>query len=88
MKADERFTAGSPAITREIALYLAAFFATIAGSALAAELDLSWPAAIRLLAYIADAQDWTEHGSSVNGAWLTDGGKEALANLRKPEYAQ
>ena len=55
MKSDERFMAGSPAITREIAVYLAAFFATIAGSALAAELDLSWPAAIRLLASIAGA---------------------------------
>lgn len=55
MKADERFMAGSPAITREIALYLAVFFATIAGSALAAEFDLSWPAAIRLLASITGA---------------------------------
>lgn len=54
-KADERYLAGSPAITREIAIYLAAFFATIAGSALAAELDLSWPAAIRLLASLTGA---------------------------------
>ena len=40
-----------------------------------------------LLAYIADAAGWTEHGGSVGGAWLTDGGREALANLRTPEYA-
>lgn len=39
-----------------------------------------------LLAYIADAAGWTEHGGSVFGAWLTDDGDEALANLRKPEY--
>lgn len=35
-----------------------------------------------LLAYIADGLDWTEHGGSVGGAWLTDEGKEAMANLR------
>lgn len=40
-----------------------------------------------LMAYIADGLDWTEHGSSIYGAWLTDDGKEALANLRRPEYA-
>lgn len=34
-----------------------------------------------LLAYIADALDWTEHGGSVGGAWLTVDGREALANL-------
>ena len=51
-KPDERFMAGSPAITREITLYLAAFFATIAGSALAAEFDLSWSGAIRALTAI------------------------------------
>ena len=41
-----------------------------------------------LMAYIADSLDWTEHGGSVVGAWLTDDGKEALANLRTPEYVQ
>lgn len=35
-----------------------------------------------LLAYIADDLDWTEHGGSVGGAWLTDDGKQAMANLR------
>jgi len=44
--------------------------------------DVFW-----MLAYIADEQGWTEHGSSVVGAWITDDGKEALANLRRPEYA-
>lgn len=44
--------------------------------------DVYW-----LMAYIADELDWTEHGSSVVGAWLTEDGKEALANLRKPVYA-
>ncbi|HYF46707.1 MAG TPA: hypothetical protein VD926_10895 [Acidimicrobiales bacterium] len=38
-----------------------------------------------LLAYIADALGWTEHGGSVGGAWLTDDGREAMANLaRRP----
>lgn len=37
--------------------------------------------AVLLLAYIADALRWTEHGSSVGGAWLTDDGRKALANL-------
>lgn len=35
-----------------------------------------------LLAYIADDLAWTEHGSSVFGAWLTDDGKQALSNLQ------
>lgn len=35
-----------------------------------------------LLAYIADSLGWTEHGGGVGGSWLTDDGKEALANLR------
>lgn len=30
------------------------------------------------LAYIADYLEWTDHGGSVGGAWLTDIGKEAL----------
>lgn len=34
-----------------------------------------------LLAYIADELEWTEHGGSVGGAWLTDDGKEAMRNL-------
>lgn len=35
----------------------------------------------RLLAYIADDLGWTEHGTSIDYPWLTDAGKEALANL-------
>ena len=35
-----------------------------------------------LLSYLADMAQWTEHGGSVGGAWLTDEGLEALANLR------
>lgn len=31
-----------------------------------------------LLSYICDYLEWTEHGGSVGGAWLTDTGKEAL----------
>lgn len=34
-----------------------------------------------LMAYIADDLGWTEHGDSVRAAWLTDNGREALANL-------
>ena len=34
-----------------------------------------------LLSYMAARLDWTEHGGSVGGAWLSDDGKEALANL-------
>lgn len=55
MKHDERFMAGADAITREICLYLAAFFSAIALSALAAHFDLSWPAAIRALAAFTGA---------------------------------
>ena len=53
MKADERFMAGADAITREIALYLIAFFSTIACSALVARFDFSWTGAIRVLAMLA-----------------------------------
>lgn len=35
----------------------------------------------RLCAYIADDLGWTEHGGGVGGAWLTDAGREARANL-------
>ena len=35
-----------------------------------------------LLAYIADHLGWTAHGGSIHGAWLTDDGREALANLK------
>lgn len=35
-----------------------------------------------LLAYIADDLGWTEHGSTVGGAWLTTDGTEAMLNLR------
>ena len=31
-----------------------------------------------LLSYICDGLEWTEHGGSVGGSWLTDTGKEAL----------
>ena len=34
-----------------------------------------------LIQYIADSLDWTEHGGSVGGAWLTDDGRLALHNL-------
>ncbi len=34
-----------------------------------------------LLAYMADSLGWTEHGSNVGGAWLTEDGTEALTNL-------
>lgn len=34
-----------------------------------------------LLAYMADQLGWTTHGGTVGGAWLTDDGREALANL-------
>jgi hypothetical protein len=36
-----------------------------------------------LLSYIADDLGWTEHGGSVEGAWLSDDGKTALANLQE-----
>ena len=36
--------------------------------------DEAW----QLLSYICDWLEWTEHGGSVAGAWLTDTGKEAL----------
>lgn len=35
-----------------------------------------------LLAYVCDDLGWTEHGTSINGEWLTDDGHTALANLR------
>lgn len=54
-KADERFMAGSPAITREIAIYLAAFFFGICGTSLFAALIDHWPTAIRVLAALAGA---------------------------------
>ena len=31
-----------------------------------------------LLSYICDGLEWTDHGGSVGGSWLTDTGKEAL----------
>lgn len=34
-----------------------------------------------LLAYVADRLGWTEHGTSIGGAWLSDDGIEALKNL-------
>ncbi len=36
-----------------------------------------------LIAYIADAAGWTEHGTSVNYTWLTEEGKAFLPKLRK-----
>lgn len=38
--------------------------------------------ATTLLAYIADHLGWTDHGTSVGGAWLTDAGQVARSNLR------
>jgi hypothetical protein len=38
-----------------------------------------------LVAYVADAAGWTEHGSSVVGAWLTDLGRAVLEDLRTLE---
>lgn len=38
--------------------------------------------AFMLIAYLADFLGWTDHGTSIHGAWLTDDGKEALDNLR------
>lgn len=35
-----------------------------------------------LLGYMADSLGWTEHGGSVEGAWLTDLGRMNLAALR------
>jgi hypothetical protein len=40
-----------------------------------------------LLAYIADALGWTEHGGGVCGAWLSESGRTALANLTAQEKA-
>lgn len=39
------------------------------------------PDADYLTMYLCDALGWTEHGGSVGGAWLTDDGRKALANL-------
>lgn len=55
MKEDERYLAGSPAITREIALYLAGFFFGIGGASLFAALIEHWPAAIRVLSALTGA---------------------------------
>jgi hypothetical protein len=38
--------------------------------------------ATAFLMYVLDAAGYTEHGSSVGRAWLTDKGKEALAKLK------
>jgi hypothetical protein len=35
-----------------------------------------------LLSFVCDAAGWTEHGGSVGGAWLTDEGRAALADLQ------
>ena len=40
-----------------------------------------------LLAYMCDGLEWTEHGGSVGGAWLTDVGKEALRKYAARMYA-
>lgn len=42
---------------------------------------------VSLLAYIADSKELTQHGTSINGAWLTDSGKEWLRRL-KEHYAK
>jgi hypothetical protein len=41
------------------------------------------PDAAVLLAYMADALDWSEHGISIGGAWLTERGERALATLEQ-----
>lgn len=55
MKGDERFMSGRTDITIEIMIYLSAFFATIAASALVAALDISWHSVIRTLSAITGA---------------------------------
>lgn len=35
-----------------------------------------------LMAYMADHFGWTEHGTSVNGAWITEKGRQTLAGLK------
>jgi hypothetical protein len=40
------------------------------------------PDAEILIAYMADDLGWTEHGTGIEGAWLTEAGREALTNLR------
>ena len=37
--------------------------------------------AYMLLAYLADARGWADHGTTIRCAWLTEDGKEAMANL-------
>lgn len=39
-----------------------------------------------LLAYMADGEGWTEHGSTVRAAWLTEAGKQVVAALQRGEY--
>jgi hypothetical protein len=41
-----------------------------------------------LLAAIADGRKWTEHGSSVNGAWLTYEGERIRAELARASVAE
>ena len=36
-----------------------------------------------LLAYICDFLEWTDHGGSVYGSWLTDTGREALRKYQE-----
>jgi hypothetical protein len=52
------------------------------------ERDLSW----EIIAHWMDAKGLLEHGSSVNGSWLTDDGKRVLACVEacspSPEQAK
>jgi hypothetical protein len=43
--------------------------------------------ALHLLQNIADSLGWTEHGTTVGGAWLTEDGRTTLSNLRAARLA-
>lgn len=45
--------------------------------------DLDGSLLLLVLAYLAGAQDWTEHGSALPYAWLTGAGRAARDNLRR-----
>ena len=70
---------GNPDLTDELALaFLERVESRWAGDkpkAMDHDLAHTW-------SHICDDLGWTDHGSSVDGAWLTDDGKIALANLR------
>lgn len=41
-----------------------------------------------LLAYLADQQGWTDHGSSVYGAWITDKGRQTKLALERAKQTR